>query len=93
MLQKSHHSHAIDGSEVVEVNQIRITSNSDGTIRYVSISIQMQIKSIPMKSTVFIEFVNIISVGIKINIFLLKVLNARTNHAVFESIHVKWPLR
>lgn len=39
MLQKSHHSHTLDGSEVVEVNQIRITSNSDGTIRYVYIQI------------------------------------------------------
>lgn len=33
MVQKSTHTHAMDGSEVVEVNQIRITNNSDGTIR------------------------------------------------------------
>lgn len=40
MLQKSHHSHTLDGSEVIEVNQIRITSNSDGTIWWVYIQLR-----------------------------------------------------
>lgn len=34
VMKKSHHTQESNGSEVLEVNQIRITSNNDGTIRY-----------------------------------------------------------
>lgn len=33
VMQKSLHTQALNGAEVIEVNQVRITSNSDGTIR------------------------------------------------------------
>lgn len=34
MIQKSLHTNEINGSEIIEINQIRITNNVDGTIRY-----------------------------------------------------------
>lgn len=39
MIQKSIHTNEINGSEIIEINQVRITSNTDGTIRYTLIKI------------------------------------------------------
>lgn len=33
LVQKSVYTHGLNGSEVIEVNQVRISSNADGTIR------------------------------------------------------------
>lgn len=37
MMQKSVYTHDMDGSETIEINQVRVTSNNDGTIRWIDL--------------------------------------------------------